>query len=44
MQLQIKLQKTKEITYFNANKQQTRYHLTYLKKEKKERKKVPLIF
>ena len=30
MQLQDKLQKTAEITYLEANKKQTRDHLTYL--------------
>ena len=29
-QLQIKLQKTAEITYFQTKKQRRRYHLTYL--------------
>ena len=29
MQLQVKLQKTAEITYLEASKQQTKYHLTY---------------
>ena len=30
MQLQAKLKKTAEIAYLEANKQQTRYRLTYL--------------
>ena len=30
MQLQVKLQKTVEKTYLEANKKQTRYRLTYL--------------
>ena len=29
MELQVKLQKTAEITYSEVNKQQTRYRLTY---------------
>ena len=36
-QLQIKLQKTKEVTYLKANKQQTRYRLTYLKVGRKKK-------
>ena len=30
MQLRLKVHETAEITYLVANKQQTRYHLTYL--------------
>ena len=29
MQLQVKLQKTAQIAYLEANKQETRYRLTY---------------
>ena len=31
MQLQLKPQKTEEIMYLEANKQQTRYNLTYFR-------------
>ena len=34
MELQVKLQKTAEITYLEANKQQARYRLTYLEVSK----------
>ena len=34
MQLEVKLQKTAEITYLEAYKQQTRYRLTYLEVSK----------
>ena len=38
MQLQLKLQKTAEITYLEANKTQTRYCLTYLEGAKEEKR------
>ena len=34
IQLQVKLQKTVELTYLKANKQQTKYYLTYLQVSK----------
>ena len=34
MQLQVKVQKTGEIRYLEANKEETRYHLTYLEVSK----------
>ena len=36
IQLQVKLEKTAEITYLDGNKQQARYRLTYLKILNKE--------
>ena len=38
MQLQAKLQKTAGKTYLKANKQQTRYRLTYLEVSKEEKR------
>ena len=34
MQLQVKLQKTVQITYLEEKKQQTRYRVTYLESSK----------
>ena len=34
MQLQLKVEKTAEITYFQANKQETRYRLAHLELSK----------
>ena len=36
-QLQVKLQKTKEVTYLEDNKPETSFRLTYLKAERKKR-------
>ena len=38
IKLQVKLQKTAEVTYLEANKQQGRYHLTYLELPKSEKR------
>ena len=38
MQLQAKLQKTAGKTYLEANKQQTKYRLTYLEVSKEEKR------
>ena len=37
MQLRIKVQKIAELTYLEANKQQTKYRLTYLESWKLQR-------
>ena len=51
IQLELKLQKTVELTYLEANKQQTTYHLTYSEVSKcyvfsgdKLRNKMPLVY
>ena len=38
MQLQVKLQKTAEITYLEENKQQTMHRLTYLEASNSEQR------
>ena len=37
-QLQVKLQKTKEITFLEENKEETRYCLTYLEVTREQKK------
>ena len=43
MQLQLKLQKTAEITYLKAKKQQTRYRVTYLEVSKKKKSVIDIL-
>ena len=43
MQLQGKLEKTAEITYLDANKKQTRYHLTYFEILKKKKGTIDIL-
>ena len=44
MQLEVKLQKTARITYFQANKEERKYHLKKLKGGQKAKSQQRMIF